>query len=153
MFDRREPRICHNLLHVRALPTFAAEATRRGILRHRRLARRLESALQHCADSARPGDPPAPRGASPAAFADEVGTRSIMGERCFWGGENDQRKVGNGWHETSVPRCAEISQVPHSGRWLLRMATAWLGEAVGAGLLAMMATVSLWSMMRGSRGH
>jgi hypothetical protein len=33
--------------------------------------------------------------------------------------ENDQREVGNGGHETRVPRCAEGSQVPDSRRRLL----------------------------------
>ena len=33
--------------------------------------------------------------------------------------ENDQREVGNGGHETRLPRCAELSQVPDSRRRLL----------------------------------
>ena len=40
-----------------------------------------------------------------------------MGKGHVRRGENDQRKVGNGWHEASVPRCAETRRclIPADG--------------------------------------
>jgi SOS response associated peptidase (SRAP) len=36
-----------------------------------------------------------------------------MGKRPLCLGENDQCEVGNSKHQTRIPRCAEISQVPN----------------------------------------
>ena len=70
-------------LNVRPIPIVAAEAACRGIFRqHRR--RRLVSSLQHRPHAACPGDPPAPRGTSPATFADALGTYTCLVKRCFW---------------------------------------------------------------------
>jgi hypothetical protein len=75
----------------------------------------LGSPLQHRADPADPSHSPAPEGASPATFADEMGTRSIMVERPVCRCQHDQRPVGNGEHKASIPRSAEIPQVPDHG--------------------------------------
>jgi putative SOS response-associated peptidase YedK len=54
---------CHNLVHVRTIPTVASEADHRGAFRLCRLARRVVAKVQYRANPASPGDPPEPEGA------------------------------------------------------------------------------------------
>jgi hypothetical protein len=44
-----------------------------------------------------------------------------MGTEPFGRRQDDQRKIGNGEHQTRVPRCAAISQVSGSCGWVLRV--------------------------------
>jgi SOS response associated peptidase (SRAP) len=67
--------------------------------------------LQHRADPASPGDPPASEGISPTAFSDEVGSYSPLGKRPFYRFQHDQREVRDRRVEACIPRSSEISQV------------------------------------------
>jgi SOS response associated peptidase (SRAP) len=42
-----------------------------------------------------------------------------MGPRLVWFRQGDQCKVGKREHKACVPRCVEISHMPHSGRCVL----------------------------------
>jgi hypothetical protein len=55
-----------------------------------------------------------------------------MGKRPFGRGTNDKRSVGDSVLEARVPRFTEISQVPDSGRRILRVGA---GGKIQAALL------------------
>jgi len=73
--------ICHNLPDVRSLSIVASKANDRRVFRQRLRRRRLESALQHCSYSARPGHSPESQGTSPGILSAQVGTHPVMGKR------------------------------------------------------------------------
>lgn len=106
---------------VRSLPTIEAEADHRGILRHCRLARRLESSIQHRANATCPGDPPAPEGTCSAPFIVQMGSHSALVERPVHRDEHDQCKGGDRCHEASVPGSVEVSALLDPRRRLLRV--------------------------------
>jgi hypothetical protein len=97
------------------------KAGRRGILRLLFRRTRLGSALQHRSHPARPRHPPESEGTLPRIVPDALGTDSLLVKRCLWCRPHDQCAFGNSGHEACVPRCIEISQVPDSCRWFLRM--------------------------------
>src|SRR5215831_340013 len=70
-------------LHVRSLPIVEAKADNGGAVRHCRLARRLESSVQHRSHAASPGDPAASEGTNPSNFDYALGTCSPVGKRLL----------------------------------------------------------------------
>src|SRR5690349_21374460 len=100
------------LPNVRALPIVATEADHRGILWERPVGRRLESALQHRPDPANSGNSPASKRTDSSAFADEVGSDSILVESPFYRDRHDQREIGNSRDEACFSRSSEASKVP-----------------------------------------
>lgn len=44
-------------------------------------------------------------------------------------GAADQRQVRDSGDAARIPRCAQVSQMPSSRRWLLRVAEDWQGQA------------------------
>ena len=49
------------------------------------------------------------------------GSHSTLVERPVYRDKHDQREIGDGRYETSVPRCVEISEMPDPSRCVLRV--------------------------------
>src|SRR5215471_13848348 len=107
--------------HVRALPIVAAEAVCRRIFRLWSVERGLESSLQYRPDQPRPCNSSTSEGTGSSTFAHALGLDPALGKRPFHFCEHDKREVGDGCHETSVPRPFEVPSMFDSRRWFLRM--------------------------------